>query len=134
MSKTTDLTTSMRQYLEALDRFDVEEALDAFADDVFYSHPGHASAGDFQRQEVKGRAALRQTFVERGPRPVRHRITRLIADDGTVFVSGYVELDGTTMASFVSMGELDDDGRIRHYESYASSPPVGSALADEGVS
>jgi ketosteroid isomerase-like protein len=126
MTRPADPATTLRRYLEALDRFDVETVLDCFTEDVFYSHPGNEPTGGSKRMEVRGRDSLRQFLHDRGPRPIRHQITKAAAQDATVFVAGGVDLDGAPMASFISLAELDESGRIRRYETYASLPPVGT--------
>lgn len=124
------LRTVVGKYLDALERFELDEAAACFTADAFYSHPPYADDTENRRHEVHGHAGLIELFGHRGPRQVRHVIDSAAIDGRRGFVGGTFHTDGDRPAgSFVSAVTLSDDGLIASYAAYASVPAVGAASA-----
>jgi ketosteroid isomerase-like protein len=131
--KSTDVSTIITRYLEALEEFDLDAAADCFTDDLFYSHPPYSDNDSEGRHEVQGREALIQLFKERGPKQVKHEVTTAAIEGLDGFVMGTFAAEGR-VGSFVSTVRLAEDGRIAHYAAYRSVPPVGQNVRPNGAS
>jgi hypothetical protein len=132
METLVPLAPAIQRYFRALEGYNVEDAVNCFAPDVFYSHPPYPNAFDSQffrgpdlRLEVRSRAELRQLLADRGAQPFGYRIHAAATEGNTTFVTGHVYRDGALMSSFISYAVLDDAGLIERYETYSSTPPVG---------
>lgn len=112
------------EYLEALERFDLDAALACFAEDVEYSHAPFRHLPGTGRRVARGRAALRELFEARGPLPIGHVVDTAAAAGDRCLVAGFVVRDGVDEASFVSDFELSAEGLIRSYVGYSTAPPA----------
>jgi hypothetical protein len=99
-----------------------------FSADGFYSHPPYDPGSDGptgRRIEARGRAEIESVFGLRGPRDWHHEL----ASDTIgrrFYVEGVVRTsDDVALLSYLSVGDLDDDGLICRYVAYDSRPPVG---------
>jgi ketosteroid isomerase-like protein len=119
-----DLIEAVSRYLEALERFDLEEVSSCFTEDAFYSHPPYSPEDNGgRRHEARGRTELVALFQRRGRRAVKHEITHGAIEGSSGFVEG-VFTSGDVHGSFVSSVTLTEDGRIRSYAAYSSIPGV----------
>ena len=111
------------RYFQALEVDDRDLAAEQFEDDATYSHPPF---GDGARAEVRGRAAIRALFDERGRRTTVHTVTALAGNGTTWFVEGlaHPEAGAPPHASFVSVVRLGPTGRIASYVAYTAQPPA----------
>ena len=120
----------LERYLSSLEAYDLDTALDCFTEDVFYSHPPYGHEPDGARHEVSNRTDLAKLFGLRGKRPLHHRIDLVLAEEEECLAGGSVEVDGATVATFVSRFTITSGGQIARYAAYASFPPVGATLSD----
>jgi hypothetical protein len=108
------------------------EAAACFSVGGFYSHPPYDPGADGptgRRIEARGRAEIEAVFRLRGPRDWHHELTSDTAGS-RFYVDGVVRTsDGAALLSYLSVGELDDDGLISRYVAYDSRPPVGDSPA-----
>ncbi|MGC9671389.1 hypothetical protein ACNTMW_33200 [Planosporangium sp. 12N6] len=117
-------------YFRFLSAGQFEEAAACFSADAFYSHPPYDPGSDgvtASRLEARGTDSLVRLFRARGKRDWSHE-TRSDTVENRFYIEGVVrDADGAEVLSFLSAGQLDDNGLIARYVAYDSRPPVGSA-------
>jgi len=119
----------LEEYFSNLRAGRLDEALDSFTPDTFYSHSAYDPGADGPtgvRQEAWGRDALRRMWELRQQRNWQHHIEASFVDD-RFFLEGEV-VDGATgepVFSFLSSGRFSPDGLISSYVEYDTRPPVG---------
>lgn len=118
-------------YLDALERGEMDRAASFFSENARYSHPPYGDEPvDSQRHEVVGRVAIRGLFERRGHRPTRHELQSVVSDGQHIHLSGVARNEiGELLGSFTAVAMLDAaTGEISEYASYVSVPAVWATL------
>ena len=129
MITSDDIRSNAERYFDALQRFDLDEVVMCFTEDVFYSHPSYDKDGG-QREEARGRDGIAAMLrIRRGDRPTVQEIHYCVSEGDVAFLEGtaYDRHDPMiVVASWVSSVPVASNGLFRSYANYVSSPPVGS--------
>jgi ketosteroid isomerase-like protein len=121
------LVTLLR-YFDALERYDVDEALSYFSDKCEYNHPPYSWAhpghdDDLEWHCARGHDELRALWAIRGPFEAKHHVTAFARNGDVCFNEAYASLeDNDQYASWVSVFTVDDDDKIVKYLSYTNMP------------
>lgn len=120
MSVDRSTPQAVSRYFEGLDAGDHSFALSVFAENATYSHPGLGDAP--QRRTLHGRDAISKYLADRGDKPWVHVVTRIFCEGASCLLEGVVRTEATEIDSFVSSVDLNSDGLILRYVTYASFP------------
>jgi len=122
---------NLLRYFDALERYDVDEALTYFTEDVIYHHPPYGEAGHPGHENddpnmwhrAVGREELRKLWEFRGEYDAKHHVTAFARTGDLCFNEAFASLNGNeNLASWISVFRVDDSGRIAEYQSYLQLP------------
>jgi hypothetical protein len=129
-AKETGPMTFFERYFELLDGPDPQSSLALVADNVEFSIQWAADASRKSRQFVGGLAELRG-FIDAGDTGGwAHHVVRSGVDGDVEFALGETRWDsGERIGTFLAVGQLDGDGRMRRYM-VARSPALAFPTGD----
>jgi ketosteroid isomerase-like protein len=132
-----DARRALERYFLRLEAGDFEGAVECFSDQVLYAYP-QDEPGRARPIRV-GRRRLLEAFVERGPRPWRHRVLTAVQRGRNCLVEGDVlGLPAERSGGWIAGLTLDGEGLIERYcafyaEPAAPRPELDSAVAVRGT-
>lgn len=134
------------RYLAAMDRFDVEEILDCFSEDVQYGHPRVVEMEpSATRPYLVGRDQLRKFLEYRGKEDSTHYVTAFARgevnpgpetgeSEGSYCFAAGTGRNQDQLVSFCTVYQLDEDGRIQRYSPHVATPYFNLQVTDEYTS
>jgi len=126
------LPAALGRYYAGLDAGDVVAACSAFAEDATYVRASlRNDAGDPDLGVIRGRAALLEFLLERGPRPWRHEPRTWVVDGAECFLEGSVTGGGPLDYVFLARATLTGDGLISRYIAVGGSMSAPIVVAAE---
>ena len=111
----TGQTTSVVEYLAAIDSGRFDEAAELFSEDIEYARPP-VYEGETGKQFAVGREALRSFFHRRGQQEARHEVVDAVRDGGRVYGRGILhDPRDDSHRDFLFAAVEDEEGLIASY-------------------
>jgi hypothetical protein len=129
-----EMNFAVERYLTSLDAYDLDRVMDVFSEDAIYIKPRFLPGGEPTGDLVAaiGHDEIRQYFVERGPRTIRHLMRSIIRAGNVEHFEGLLAGIGVDPESaYIGSAILDAQGRIERYVCCAMSVTEGSKTALE---
>ncbi len=127
-----ELPKALANYFDALDDGRLDEASEAYAQDVLYAVPPAGRIETDPRSVSNGRATVRERFERRGPKPYVHEILLCMVEGRDAILEGLTRnrSTGAPLSSFASSLQVDDQGLVCRYLAFQCAPEITPLPAD----